>query len=82
MRTKLGAPKAVVATAHRLARIVYHMLKYRVPFAAVPPEQEDAQYRQRALRQLQRKAKQLGATLVMELAVNSTNPSVEAVSEV
>jgi transposase len=78
MRTKLGAPKAVVATAHRLARIVYHMLKYRVPFAAVPPEQEDAQYRQRALRQLQRKAKQLGATLVMESALNSTSPSVEA----
>ncbi|REJ44513.1 MAG: hypothetical protein DWQ54_03050 [Microcystis flos-aquae TF09] len=28
MKTKLGAPKAVVATAHKLARIVYHMLKY------------------------------------------------------
>ncbi|MEP0873961.1 IS110 family transposase [Trichocoleus desertorum AS-A10] len=82
MRTKLGAPQAVVATAHRLARIVYHMLKYQVPFAAVPPEQEDAQYRQRALRQLQRKAKQLGATLVMESTLNSTDPSIEAVSGV
>lgn len=80
MRTKLGAPKAVVATAHRLARIVYHMLKYRVAFAAVPPEQENTQYRQRALRQLQRKAQQLGATLVIEPIANSTNSLNEAAS--
>ena len=29
MRAKLGAPKAIVATAHKLARIVYHMLTRR-----------------------------------------------------
>ena len=28
MRTKLGAPKAITAMAHRLARLVYRMLKY------------------------------------------------------
>jgi len=26
MRTKLGAPKAITATAHKLARIIYHLL--------------------------------------------------------
>ena len=26
MRTKLGAPKAITATAHKLARILYHLL--------------------------------------------------------
>ena len=26
MRAKLGAPKAITATAHKLARIVYHLL--------------------------------------------------------
>jgi transposase len=66
LRTKLGTPKAVVAAAHKLARIVYHMLKYRVPFDAVPPEQADAQYRERAIRQLQRKARQLGVTVIVE----------------
>jgi hypothetical protein len=66
MRTKLGTPKAIVATAHKLARIVYHMLKYRVPFEAVPPEQADEQYRQRVLKQLQRKASQFGARLVID----------------
>jgi len=42
------------------------MLKYRVPFDAVPPEQADAQYRERAIRQLQRKARQLGVTVIVE----------------
>jgi transposase len=26
MRAKLGAPKAITATAHKLVRIVYHMV--------------------------------------------------------
>lgn len=56
----------MVATAHKLARIVYHLLKYQVPFVAQSPEQEDAQYRERALRNLQRKARKLGAKLVID----------------
>ena len=59
-------PKAVVATAHKLARIVYHMLKYQVSFSAIPPEQEDERYRQRLLNNLQRKAQKLGARLIIE----------------
>jgi transposase len=66
IRTKLGTPKAVVAAAHKLARIVYHMLKEKVPFVAVSPHLEDAQYRERAIRQLQRKALQLGVTISLE----------------
>jgi transposase len=73
MKVKLGTPKAVVATAHKLARIVYHLLKYQVPFSGLLPEQEDARYRERALRNLQRKALKLGARLVVE--PNSDVPS-------
>lgn len=72
MRTKLGTPKAVVAAAHKLARIVYHLLKEQVPFEAIPPEQADSQYRERAIRQLQRKAQQLGVTVVVEPIPQST----------
>jgi transposase len=32
LRTKLGAPKAITAMAHRLARLVYRMLKYGQQF--------------------------------------------------
>jgi len=56
----------VVATAHKLARIVYHLLKYQVPFSTLPPAQEDARYRERALHNLQRKALKLGARLVVD----------------
>lgn len=42
------------------------MLKYQVPFKAVLPEQEDANYRERALHQLQRKAQKLGASVMIE----------------
>jgi len=66
MKSKLGTPKAVVATAHKLARIVYHMLKNQTPFTAVCAEHEDARYRERALRNLQRQARKLGANIVME----------------
>jgi len=66
MRAKRGAPKAITATAHKLARIVYHMLKHRVPFAAVPPRQDEAQWRERAIRQLQCQAQRLGVTVVVE----------------
>ena len=72
MRTKLGTPKAVVAAAHKLARIVYHLLKEQVPFEAIPPEQADSQYRERAIRQLQRKAQRLGVTVVVEPIAQST----------
>jgi transposase len=32
LRAKLGAPKAITAMAHQLARIIWHLLTYRVPF--------------------------------------------------
>jgi len=71
MKTKLGTPKAVVATAHKLARIVYHMLRHQVSFSAIPPEQEDERYHQRLLHNLQRKAQKLGAKLILETQSDS-----------
>jgi len=32
MRTKLGAPKAITATAHKLARIIFQILSTRQPY--------------------------------------------------
>jgi transposase len=66
MRARMGPPKAVVATAHKLARIIYHLLKHQVPFQSVPPQQAEDSYRQHALRQLQRQAQKLGAKVVIE----------------
>ena len=32
LRTKLGAPKAITAMAHQIARIIWYLITHRVPF--------------------------------------------------
>ncbi len=64
MRAKQGAPKAIVATAHRIARIVYHMLKYREEYVDPGANHYEQQYRKRSVRNLKRKAAKLGFKLV------------------
>ncbi|MFQ5615288.1 MAG: transposase [Anaerolineales bacterium] len=60
IRAKHGAMKANVATAHKLARIIYSMLKNQVPFHDPGADYYEQQYRQRAIKNLQRKARKLG----------------------
>jgi len=66
MRAKLGAPKAITAAAHKLARILYHMLKYQVEFVDSGAEAYEAKYREREIKKLEKRAAQLGCTLVVE----------------
>ena len=63
IKTRHGAPKANVATAHKLARIIYYMLKQRVDYQDPGAEQYDEQQRQRAVRRLQKQAAKLGFTV-------------------
>jgi hypothetical protein len=60
---QLGPAQALVATAHKIARTVYFMLKDKVPFADIGAEGYEAQQRQRELTSLQRKAAKLGFSL-------------------
>lgn len=64
MKAKHGAAQATVATAHKLARIVYYMLKYRRPYVDLGEAQYEQEYRDRTIRNLKRKAAQLGLELV------------------
>ena len=64
MRAKLGAPKAITATAHKLARILYHMLKTREPYQESAFAQSELRYRQRAEKRLEAHAHSLGFVLV------------------
>jgi transposase len=64
MRAKHGAAKANVATAHKLARIVYRMLKDRKPYVDPGETYYEQRYQERALRNLRRKAAKLGLQLV------------------
>ena len=60
MRARLGAPKAITATAHKLARLVYSMLRYGTAYVDAGQQAYEQQYRDRVLTHLQRKARVLG----------------------
>lgn len=60
-RSRLGStPKAITATAHKLARIVYHLMKHGDGDVAAQEEAYAAEVRARQEKQLQRRAAQLG----------------------
>ena len=63
-RSRLGAPKAITATAHKLARLIYNMLKYGSAFVDSGQEQYEERYRSRVLQGLKRKAQEMGFKLV------------------
>ena len=60
LRTKLGAPKAITAMAHRLARLVYRMLKYGQRYVDRGAEYYEHRYRQQQIDLLTKKAAKLG----------------------
>ena len=58
------APKAITATAHKLARSIYSMLHYGQEYVDAGAEYYERRYQQRALRAAKRRAAQLGYQLV------------------
>jgi transposase len=63
-KSRLGAPKAITATAHKLARLVYSMLKHGTAFADAGQEQYEERYRSRIVQNLKRRAQEMGYKLV------------------
>ena len=63
-KAQLGAPKAITATAHKLARLIYSMLRYGQEYVDAGAEYYETQYQQWALRAAKRRAAQLGCQLV------------------
>lgn len=76
IRARQGAPKAITATAHKLARIIYFMLKYRRPYEDPGATYYEQQHQERMLRNLQRRAAQFGMQIVPRdpLVTNQTTP--------
>jgi transposase len=60
LKARLGAAKAVTAGAHKLARLVYWMLKHGTAYVRQTQEQYEAQQRQRLIENLKRRAERLG----------------------
>ena len=64
MRAKLGAPKAITATAHKLARIIYHMVVTGTEFDEGCLLAHHVHYQKRQEARLRTHAKALGYSLV------------------
>ncbi len=63
LKGRIGPAQAMTALAHKLARIVYHLLKHREPFLALSRDAYEQQFRERELKSLKRKAAKLGFQL-------------------
>lgn len=63
LRARLGAPKAIVATAHKLARLVYALLTKGAAYVAQAMEDYERSYASRRLNGLARQAAALGYRL-------------------
>jgi transposase len=63
MKARLGAPKAILATAHKLARIFYNMLQHGTEYVDVGVQYYEKRYRERLLQGLRHRASALGYEL-------------------
>ena len=63
LKGRLGPTQALVATAHKMARTVYHMLKERSPYQDIGAAAYNQRFHERELKYLQKKAAKLGYTL-------------------
>jgi transposase len=73
MCARLGAPHGITATAHKLARLIYRMLKFGQTYADKGQEHYDQKYKEKLVKNLSRRAHELGFQIV------SKSPSSPAV---
>jgi transposase len=64
LKGRLGAPKAMTATAYKLARLIWNMLRHGTDYVIKGLAEYEAKFRERTLRALERKAKNLGYQLM------------------
>lgn len=79
-RSRLGAPKAITATAHKLARIFYSMIKKGEEYVDRGQEYYEEQYRDRVVKNLKKKAHSMGFLLVEDEAALGSSESVLSTS--
>ena len=63
-KARLGGPKAITAMAHKLARILWHLLKFRQAFNPDVFRKEEEKMRRKKLARLQNTAAALGYRLI------------------
>ncbi len=78
MQARLGSPKAITATAHKLARIFYHLWTSGGAYTDPGINAYEQQYRDRMLKNLKKKAQAFGLELI---PISNTTESVDSKSK-
>jgi transposase len=73
LRARLGAPKAITAMAHKLARIIWHLVTNRVSYDQSIFAQSEEQLLRRKQRQLRNLAHSLGFALIPQAPTAATS---------
>ena len=63
-RAQLGPEKAIKATAHKLARMIYFTLKHHRPYVDPGPDHYAEHHHNRLLKSMEKRARQMGYQLV------------------
>jgi hypothetical protein len=63
-KARLGSPKAITAVAHKLARVLWHLLKYKEPFNPEVYAKEEAKLKRKKLQPPENTATSLNYRLV------------------
>jgi hypothetical protein len=66
MKARLGAPKAITTTAHKLARLIYCMLRFGTEYVDPGQDYYERRYQSRVVSNLMRRAQELGYKLYQE----------------
>jgi transposase len=64
LKARLGAPSAITAIAHKLARLVYRMIKYGHQYVDKGMAYYEAKYREQRIKWLKKQAKEFNLQLV------------------
>ena len=64
MKAKLGAPAAITATAHKLARLIYRLVKYGEAYVREGLDAYEKKFQEQRVKRLTKQAKALGFQLV------------------
>jgi len=66
IRSRLGSPKAITATAHKLARIFYRMWTTGQAYIDLGKDYYENRYKERMLRNITKRARELGYDAVLQ----------------
>jgi transposase len=76
-RSRLGVPKAITATAHKLGRIVYRLIKHGEAYVARQEGAHAEEVRRRQEKHLHRRARDPGYAVVKIEPETASDPAPE-----